>query len=162
MAVNFIICEKAGGLIRYRHMEKLFDSESCRHYISLLQENITRMASNCTSCKNWLITIVSALFALQLVSSDLKPYLWISIVPTVLFWLLDAYYLGQEKRFRNIESEFVKKLKSGEDIRDAIYSFTDGGKCPISYFLKGLKSESTWIMYSAMLLTIIMLVVFIN
>ena len=142
-------------------MEKLFDSESCRHYISLLQENITRMASNCTSCKNWLISIVSALFALQLVSSDLKPYLWISIIPTVLFFLLDAYYLGQEKRFRDIEIRFIQKLKSGEDISDDIYSFTNGNKCPWGYFSKGLRSESTWLMYLAILVSVIALACFI-
>lgn len=142
-------------------MEKLFDSESCRHYISLLQENITRMASNCTSCKSWLISIVSALFALQLVSSDLKPYLWISIIPTVLFFLLDAYYLGQEKRFRDVEIRFVRKMKSGEDISDDIYTFTNGNKCPWGYFFKGLISESTWLMYLAILVSVIVLACFI-
>lgn len=142
-------------------MEKLFDSESCRHYISLLQENITRMASNCTSCKSWLISIVSALFALQLVSSDLKPYLWISIIPTVLFFFLDAYYLGQEKRFRDVEIRFVQKMKTGEDISDDIYTFTNGNKCPWGYFVKGLMSESTWLMYLAILVSVIVLACFI-
>ena len=56
-------------------MDTMFEKESVRHYISLLQENITRMASNCTSCKTWLITIVSALCALQLANESIKGYL---------------------------------------------------------------------------------------
>ena len=94
----------------------MFEKESVRHYISLLQENIARMASNCTSCKTWLITIVSALCALQLANEAIKGYLWIALIPTVLFLVLDAYYLGQEKRFRDIEADFVEKIKSGEDV----------------------------------------------
>lgn len=136
-------------------MNNVIDSESARHYISLLQENINRMAANCTSCKNWLITIVSALFALQLLNSDLKPYLWISLIPTVLFLLLDAYYLGQEKRFRDLESVFVAKAKAGENISEELYSFCGGKHGKLGYFWKGFISPSTWILYAAMIVVVV-------
>lgn len=143
-------------------MGKFNDSESWRHYISLLQENITRMSANCTSCKNWLITIVSALFALQLANASLKPYLWISLVPTVLFLVLDAYYLGQEKRFRDLENRFVRSIKSDEDVTDLIYSFSDEPKEKWRYFLAGLKSPSTWLLYLVMVLAIIVISILIG
>ena len=38
--------------------------EDDRHYISLLQENINRMAGNSANCKGWLLTLVSAITAL--------------------------------------------------------------------------------------------------
>ena len=120
------------------------------------------MSANCTSCKNWLITIVSALFALQLANASLKPYLWISLVPTVLFLVLDAYYLGQEKRFRDLENRFVRSIKSDEDVTDLIYSFSDEPKEKWRYFLAGLKSPSTWLLYLVMVLAIIVISILIG
>ena len=131
--------------------------ESPRHYISLLQENINRMASNSTNCKTWMITIVCAMIALQFANDVIKPYLWITLVPTILFCLLDAYYLGQEKRFRDIESDFVKKVKSGLDYSDDLYSFDCGLSKPLCYFWKGLKSASTWLIYFTVLIIIIVI-----
>lgn len=140
-------------------MDTIFEKESVRHYISLLQENINRMASNCTSCKTWLITIVSALCALQLANDTIKGYIWIALIPTVLFLVLDAYYLGQEKRFRDIEATFVQKIKSGENILPDLYTFKQKEKHDCKYFWKGLISPSTWLMYFTVA-AIIMLIVF--
>ena len=135
----------------------MFEKESVRHYIFLLQENINRMASNCTNCKTWLITIVSALCALQLANDAITNYIWIALIPTVLFLVLDAYYLGQEKKFRDIEAVFVEKLKSGEDIMSEIYTFRQEENHTCKYFWKGLISLSTWLMY-AILAAIIMII----
>lgn len=129
-------------------MDSVFEKESVRHYISLLQENITRMASNCMSCKTWLITIVSALCALQLANDAIKGYLWIALIPTILFFVLDAYYLGQEKRFRDIEAVFVDKIKAGEDVMPELYSFKSQEQLTCSFLWKGFISPSTWIMYT--------------
>lgn len=137
-------------------MENLFEKESVRHYISLLQENINRMAANCTNCKTWLITIVSALCALQLANDAITGYTRIALIPTVLFLVLDAYYLGQEKRFRDIEAVFVEKIKSGADVMPEIYTFKRENNHICRYFLKGLISPSTWLMY-AILAAIIMI-----
>lgn len=140
-----------------RIMKDLFESEGPRHYISLLQENINRMASNSTNCKTWMITIVCAIFALQFANEAILPYLWITLIPTILFCLLDAYYLGQEKRFRDTESHFVKKVKSGLDYSDDLYSFSCGSNKPLGYFWRGLKSVSTWFLYLTVLIITIVI-----
>ena len=141
-------------------MDTVFEKESVRHYISLLQENINRMASNCTNCKTWLITIVSALCALQLANDSIKGYLWIALIPTALFLVLDAYYLGQEKRFRDIEADFVEKIKTGVDVMPELYTFRQSGERTCRYFWKGFFSPSTWVMY-ATVAAIIILIIFI-
>ena len=141
-------------------MDTVFEKESVRHYISLLQENINRMASNCTNCKTWLITIVSALCALQLANDSIKGYLWIALIPTALFFVLDAYYLGQEKRFRDIEADFVEKIKTGVDLMPELYTFRQSGERTCRYFWKGFFSPSTWVMY-ATVAAIIILIFFI-
>ena len=140
-------------------MDTLFEKESVRHYISLLQDNITRMASNCNNCKTWLITIVSALCAIQLANDAIKGYLWIALIPTILFLLLDAYYLGQEKRFRDIESDFVKNVKSGEDVIIELYTFKQDGQCSWKYLWKGLKSPSTFVMYATIVVIVFLIII---
>lgn len=141
-------------------MNTMFEKESVRHYISLLQENITRMASNCTGCKTWLITIVCALCALQLANDAIKGYLWIALIPTLLFLVMDGYYLGQEKRFRDIEADFVEKIKSGVDVMSELYTFRYSGDKKCRYFWKGLVSPSTWVMYITVA-AIVMLIIFV-
>lgn len=100
-------------------------SENDRHYISLLQENINRMASNSANCKGWLLTLVSAIAALQLTAADLRGILWIAPVLIVLFYYLDSYYLGLERKFIKLEGEFVKKMKgkTEDNHTEELYSF---------------------------------------
>lgn len=138
-------------------MENLFEMESVRHYISLLQENITRMASNCANCKTWLITIVSALFALLLTNDSFKDCLWIAFIPTVLFMVLDAYYLGLEKRFRDIEEAFVENVKIGADVMSKLYVFKSEEDNKWKYFFRGLRSLSTWAMYATVAFIILLI-----
>lgn len=51
-----------------------FSEEDDRQYISLLQENINRMASNSANCKTWLVTILAALLAIQISLQELRVY----------------------------------------------------------------------------------------
>ena len=65
-----------------------FDSPSVQSYLTILQSVISRMATNSTSCKTWCVSLVSAIIVI--VADKGKPnYVWISIVPIVLFPLLD-------------------------------------------------------------------------
>jgi hypothetical protein len=85
------------------------DSPSVQNYLTILQEVISRMASNSANCKTWCVSIVSAV--LVLIADKGKPdYAFIALIPVGLFCLLDAYYLAQEKTFRNIYDDFVVKL----------------------------------------------------
>lgn len=43
--------------------------------------------------------------------------------PIVLFYFLDAYYLGLEKDYRNLEASFIKKLRAPEDCSSCVYDF---------------------------------------
>ena len=73
-------------------------------HLEFIQSTITRMNQNSFQIKGWMITLVSALLALY-ASSERVVYILIAIVPTVLFWFLDAYYLQQERRFRGVYND---------------------------------------------------------
>lgn len=105
-------------------MEDRF-TESDRHYISLLQETIQRMASNSANCKTWLVTLVAAILALQLTSNELRNVLWVALGLIVLFYVLDSYYLALERKFIAIEKQFINTAlgKQEGSVSPGLYSF---------------------------------------
>lgn len=75
-------------------------------HLEFVQNVITRMNTNSFQLKGWMITIVSALLALYASSSN-SNYVFVAIVPAIVFWFLDAYYLQQERKFRGLHEDIV-------------------------------------------------------
>ena len=96
------------------------DSNSVQSYLNILQGIITRMATNSANCKTLCVSLVSAI--LVVIADKNKPnYAWIALIPIVLFFLLDSYYLGQERSFRDIYNKFISDLHSGNVETDRIF-----------------------------------------
>ena len=89
-------------------------------HLEFIQGTITRMNQNSFQIKGWMITIVSALLALY-ANSENVVYVLVAIVPAIIFWFLDAYYLQQERKFRGVYND-VAGLTS-EDSRVEIRDF---------------------------------------
>lgn len=83
-------------------------------YLQMMQENITRMAGNSANAKTWLITIVTGFFAIGCSIKDLDWWLLLAIIPIVVFWYIDAYYLSLERALRNREQIYINILNSLE------------------------------------------------
>lgn len=77
------------------------DDEGRIKHMELIQAVISRMAGNSFALKGWSITLVSALFALAADEMN-EWYAVLALLPALSFWGLDAYYLRQEKLFRNL------------------------------------------------------------
>lgn len=75
-----------------------------------IQSVISRMATNSFYLKGWGITIIAAITALSIKESDWRIYVC-SLFLTIIFWFLDAYYLKQEKLFR----ELYNKIRNEKD-----------------------------------------------
>ena len=141
-------------------MEDKFN-ESDRQYISLLQENINRMAGNSASCKTWLLTLIAAILALQISSSELRNVLWVALGLILLFYMLDSYYLSLERKFIALEKQFIASAKNKKEVNsltDGVYSF-DIKSVTDEYatFWKAMKSYSTLPFY--LVLFIIVLII---
>ncbi|MEP0060738.1 hypothetical protein [Rhodopirellula bahusiensis] len=80
------------------------------------------MAANSGILKGWAVTLVAAIFALGAEDSD-QRLIVIAIVPVLMFWLLDAFYLRQERRFRDLYG--IVRQKSDEEIDFAMETPTD-------------------------------------
>lgn len=76
------------------------------------------MAGNSFLLRGWSITLVSALVTLFVSVTDtkLKPYLiLIALGLLMIFWLLDAYYLSQERAYRKLYEVVRKKPEADID-----------------------------------------------
>jgi hypothetical protein len=135
-----------------------FDSPSVPSYLTILQTVIGRMATNSTSCKTWCVTLVSAVVVI--IADKGKPnYVWISVIPIVLFLLLDAYYLSLERQFREVYNEFIRKLHfDNATVEDVFFVAPQSGVSATSLsIIKASGSISVWPFYT--LLTLMLLVV---
>lgn len=81
-------------------------------HLEMIQGVINRMANNSFLLKGWTITIIAAVFALAAKDSDSR-YIIIALCVAPFFWLLDGYYLGQERQYRALYNH-VRKLGDDE------------------------------------------------
>lgn len=79
--------------------------------IKIIQDIIKRMADNSFKIKAWAITVVVATL---LIKTNLNNG-YIALIPLLTFWFLDAYYLQQEKIFREIYKDKVENKSTNEE-----------------------------------------------
>ncbi len=83
-------------------------------YLELIENIITRMAKNSFMLKGWTMTLVVAICGLASQGSNLR-FIMIAFLPIVMFWILDSYYLWQERKFRALYSEAAKLKENTVD-----------------------------------------------
>jgi hypothetical protein len=70
-------------------------------HLGMLQVIIQRMTTNSFLLKGWSVILVSAIFALA--SGPVKFHLvYLAYLPAVMFWILDGFFLHQERLFRKL------------------------------------------------------------
>lgn len=79
-------------------MRTEFKEETIR-YLEMIQTVITRMGANCFSLKSWTVTLVAGILAVTSTLMD-KKYVSTSLIPVLVFWFLDTYYLQKERKYR--------------------------------------------------------------
>ena len=95
--------------------EVSFSEHEIKH-LEFIQGVVTRMGSNSFQMKGWMITIVSALLALYSGTNN-EAFLLFAILPTILFWFLDTYYLQQERKFRGLYNDVAKVPENPNKIK---------------------------------------------
>ena len=124
------------------------NSQTIQTHLEITQSVIQRMAANSTSCKTWCITLVSAILVI-VADKGKSQYALITVIPTILFLILDAYYLALERMFRNSYNNFIEKLHTGQIVTSDLYAVvTSGNKLRI--FGESLLSFSVWPFYSTL------------
>jgi len=91
--------------------------------IEIIQDIIKRMAHNSFMIKGWTVTLV----AVTLLLKGVKYQVLIAFIPLIIFWILDAYFLWQERLYRRLYNWVVKNhLTTSEHLFDMnAYRFRD-------------------------------------
>ena len=88
--------------------------EAKTKHLEFIQTTINRMANNSFLLKGWAITVVGGLLAFGFKDLDCR-YIFVSLSVLFFFWILDGYYLHQEKLFRGLYERTAKKKESEID-----------------------------------------------
>ncbi|WP_216725646.1 hypothetical protein [Thiorhodococcus drewsii] len=128
------------------------ESASVQSHLQIMQGVIQRMAANSSSCKTWCITIVSAILVLM-ADKDKPELVWVALFPSILFFVLDAYYLALEKAFRASYNAFLEKLHTGQLQPEDLYAVAPEGRIG-QHRKEAAKSFSVWGFYGFLIVLV--------
>jgi len=86
--------------------------ENKRKHLEFIQGAINRMAGNLFFLRGWTITLIAALFAFFVKDAN-TDFIFVIYFPVIIFWILDGYFLSQERLFRALYNH-VRKLDEKE------------------------------------------------
>jgi hypothetical protein len=138
----------------------LMNENNIKH-LELIQSNIARMNQNSFQMKGWAIAILSALLAIFAASVDDNghgnvSFIFIAIVPTIIFWLLDSYYLQQERKFIGIYNDIACLTEEPKriDVRKFEMPLDKYVGCKYCFF-RVIWSKTEWPLYLTIILGLI-------
>lgn len=71
-------------------------------YLEMLETVIGRMAENQFTLRKWSVGLGTAVIGYVAAKEDHPRAALLAIFPAVVFWILDAYYLALEVKFRHL------------------------------------------------------------
>ena len=124
-------------------------------HLDYIQSIIQRLASNSFLIKGWTITILSALFVF-LTPDDKASYVGILFIPILSFWVLDGYFLYQERIFRNFYDKV--SVTDEEDIDFLMRPFVKD-RTKDSWIGSIISSTLVWFYIPVILMSVVVLFV---
>ena len=132
-------------------MEEKFNYNLEKH-LEFIESNISRMNKCSFQMKGWTLTIISALLAVYATEVSIKEentnLIYLCILPTSIFWVLDSYYLSKEKKFMALYKDVaqIRSDSKSREIKPYDMSITEykGGKYNV---FRNMFSMSEWILY---------------
>jgi hypothetical protein len=140
---------------RSRVMDPPAVSNKHKH-LEFIQGAVNRMAGNLFLLKGWTVTLIAALFALAAKDAS-KTYMVIAYFPLFIFWVLDGYFLSQERRFRALY-DHARTLRE-EDIDFSMN--TAPYACDKQYTWLGAMSSRTLVVYYGGLAAVMLVLMYL-
>jgi hypothetical protein len=125
-------------------------------HLEMIQNVVTRMAGNSFLLKGWSVTLVSALIALSAAGTD-RRFMLIAFFPSIMFWILDGYFLRQERLFRKLYDNVRQSTETSVDFSMNTAPFARD----VSPLIGVIFSQTLILFYGAIIgvITLLMLVV---
>ena len=83
--------------------------EKKQSHLEMIQGVVNRLSHNSFLLKGWSVVLISAFFALA--ANNTKVFfIYLAYFPAISFWVLDGYFLQQERLFRELY-DYVRGLE---------------------------------------------------
>jgi len=79
----------------------------------MIQNIVSRLSQNSYLLKGWSVLLISAMFALAANDTEIL-FIYLAYFPAICFWVLDGYFLHQERMYRKLYDKV--SLLSDQDI----------------------------------------------
>lgn len=83
-------------------------------HLDMIEAIIERMAKNCFQLKGWTMTLVTIVGALSSQNAD-KRFIALAFIPILGFWILDSFYLQQERKYKLLYKNVASKSEADID-----------------------------------------------
>jgi len=121
--------------------------------MEMYQTIITRMAANSAACKQWCIPLVTAILVFA-VKEKTYHLIWLTLIPVLICYCLDAYYLMLENRFRAGFNQAAAKIAQQTFAQADLFNLSPAGS-KRQLLLKAFTSPATWPVYLGLLALLI-------
>jgi hypothetical protein len=129
------------------------NSDAVIKTVDVQQSLIARMSASSSTVKNWCLTIATGVvvFAFE---KNRETFLWVALIPILLFAALDIYYLSLEKRVRSRYESLAAKIRTQSLELSDLFDVNPG---PLKFrdTLSAATSISIWPFYVLLLLALI-------
>ena len=104
------------------------DTEKVVEHLKMIQAVINRLGRNSLWVKTWSLSLIVAALILIAVHYVHRPHFCFMLIPFVLgFWILDGYFLWQERLFRKVYDDI--RVQSDTDFQMDLLKHRDKPKC---------------------------------
>lgn len=128
------------------------DSAVIKH-MEMYQSIITRMAANSAACKQWCIPLITAILAFVVKDKSYELVL-LTIIPLLIFYCLDSYYLMLENRFRDGFNLAAEKIQKDTFSQNDLFKLKPESS-QAKLLLKAFTSPATWPVYFGLFVLLI-------
>ncbi|NOX91412.1 MAG: hypothetical protein GXP18_02850 [Gammaproteobacteria bacterium] len=90
-------------------------------YLKMIQAVISRMSHYGFLLKGWGVTLLAAILALATNSTKAELLLLVALLPVIVFWLLDAFFLNTEHKYRALYEQ-AAKISAEENVNFSLAS----------------------------------------
>ena len=124
--------------------------ENKAKHLEMIQGVINRLGSNSFRIKSWTVVLVAALLSV-LVREERLAFALIALFPVLVFWGLDGYFLGTERRFRTVYDSVRRKPESKIDFA------MDTPPLTAADWFRAARSVTLRVFYPAIIVSVILL-----
>ena len=118
-------------------------------HLQMIQSIIDRMGKNSFSLKGWSVGIMIAIYAFA--GQNYNKAVIVTLIPLIIFWILDSYYLMLERKYRRLYDDFDMNFNNISLKMNEIKKFE---------FIRNIFSKTIWPFYVACIMVTIIIYFF--